>query len=296
MYNTAEAVADLQAVRDALGHGVVDLFGISYGTRLALAWIAAEPQAVRAATLVGTVPDDARLPLWYARFAQDALDQVFADCRADRACRGVYGDLDARWQALLARPDFTGAARETFRNVLSSTPGQRRIPALITRMAEHGPPDEAPPEMALANGLFLSVTCAEDTAWISDDEIPAAVSGTFLGSHRIERQRAACAAWDVPRRELAYARTPSDVAVLFFVDERDHVTPLAWTRQVAAAFPRSRIVTIPALGHFPDGLSNADCLDTMTLAFAANGDPAALDTSCVATMQPPLFAAPYTRD
>ena len=49
-------MADLQAVRAALGHRQVDLFGISYGIRLALAGLAAGPAAIRSAVLVRTVP------------------------------------------------------------------------------------------------------------------------------------------------------------------------------------------------------------------------------------------------
>jgi pimeloyl-ACP methyl ester carboxylesterase len=295
-YHTDAAVADLRAVRAALGHGAVDLFGLSYGTRLALAWIAAEPGAIRAATLIGTVPDDARVPLWHARHAQDALGQVFADCRADKACDAVYRTLDEEWAAVLRREDFDGAARETFRNLLTTTAGQRRVPAVIRRLATDGPPDAPPPPTSLADGLFLSVTCAEDTAWIGDAEIGPATAGTFAGDWRIRRQQAACAIWDVPKRTLRYAREPVDVPLLLIAGERDHVTPVAWARRVAAAFPRSRVVTIPALGHFPAGLANMGCLDTLMLAFAADPDPAKLDTACVATMRPPRFAAPYRRD
>ncbi|HKH45019.1 MAG TPA: hypothetical protein VKM72_10190 [Thermoanaerobaculia bacterium] len=38
-----------------------------------------------------------------------------------------------------------------------------------------------------SRGLYLSVTCAEDVAFIREEEIPAAVAGTFLGDFRIRR-------------------------------------------------------------------------------------------------------------
>ena len=291
-YTTANTVADLQAVRAALGHGPVDLFGISYGTRVALAWIEAEPAAIRSAILVGTVPDDARVPLWHARNAQDTLEDVFADCRADAGCAQAFPDLDAHWATLLARDDFDGPAREAFRGFLQTTPGQRRLPATIVSIAAAGPP--APPEGAAGpgyyDGLFLSVTCAEDVPWITDAEAADAVRGTFLGDYRIARQRAACAIWDVPPRELRYARTPSDVPVLFIAGERDYVTPPAWAEGVAANFRRGRRVTVPSLGHFPAGLTNMGCIDTLMLGVAADPDLSRLDTACIATMAPPPFA------
>lgn len=291
-YTTADTVADLRAVRAALGHAQVDLFGISYGTRLALAWIAAEPDAIRSAVLVGTVPEDARPPLWHARNAQDTLDAVFADCRADAECAAAYPTLSRTWQTLLARPDFDGAARERMRASMVATPGLRSLPARITQMAAEGPPPASaaagPP---VAEGLYLSVTCAEDVPWIDPTARDAATRGTFLGTYRIDRQTAACSIWNVPARKVAYPQEAADVPVLFIAGERDYVTPVAWAEAVATRFPRSRIVTIPHLGHFPDGLSGMECIDTMVLAFAANLDPGAVPIACVSSMQPGAFAA-----
>ena len=293
-YTTAETLADLRAVRAALGHGPVDLFGMSYGTRLALAWIDAEPAAIRSAILVGTVPDDARVPLFHGRHAQETLDQVFADCEADAACHADYPDLRAQWATVLARPDFDGTAREALRTRLVGTSGQRALPMQIAAMAAAGsalpsPSAGGPP---LAEGLYLSATCAEDTAWIRPEDIAAATDGTFLGDWRIERQRAACELWDVPRRELAYARNESAVPVLFIAGGRDYVTPVAWARRVAARFPNGKLVEIPYLGHFPEGVANLGCIDALITTVAANADLSALDTTCAATMTPGAFARP----
>lgn len=292
-YTTADTVVDLQAVRAALGHGKVDLFGISYGTRLALAWIAAEPDAVRSAVLVGTVPEGARVPLWHARHAQDTLDAVFADCRADAACAATHPTLARDWETLLARPDFDGAARERMRASMVATPGLRSLPSRIAQMAAAGPPAAAPagPPGAPtpAEGLYLSVTCAEDVPWIEPADRAAATAGTFVGTYRIDRQAAACAIWDVPRRKVPYPQDASDVPALFIAGERDYVTPVAWANAVASGFPRSRVVSIPFLGHFPDGLSGMECIDTMVMAFAAQPDPKAIPTECVSSMQPVPF-------
>jgi pimeloyl-ACP methyl ester carboxylesterase len=290
-YTTADAVADLQAVRAALGHRQVDLFGISYGTRLALAWIAAEPDAIRSAALVGTVPENTRPPLWHARNAQDTLEAVFADCRADAACAAAHPTLAHAWDTLLVRPDFDGAARERLRTSMVATPGLRSLPSRITQMAATGPPPAAPPAgPPIAEGLYLSVTCAEDVPWITPGERVAATRGTFLGTYRIDRQASACSIWDVPRSKVVYPQGTPDVPVLFIAGERDYVTPVAWANAVASRFPRSRVVSIPHLGHFPDGLSGVECLDTMLLAFAAQADPQAVPTGCVGSMRPGAFA------
>jgi pimeloyl-ACP methyl ester carboxylesterase len=172
-YTTAATVADLERVRTALGHERVDLVALSYGTRVALAWMQAAPDRIRAAVLVGTVPADARLPLWHARNAQATLDDVFADCARDADCGARFGELEGQWQRVLARPDFDGPHREAFRTRLIATPGQRALPALIAAMAEGDfeplrPPVRPGPQVGpLAEGLYLSVTCAEDSRWIA---------------------------------------------------------------------------------------------------------------------------------
>ena len=101
--------------------------------------------------------------------------------------------------------------------------------------------------------------------WIDDAAVAGAVRGTFLGDYRVVRQRAACAVWDVPPRELRYARADADVPVLFIAGERDYVTPVAWAERVAGRFARGRLVTVPGLGHFPAGLANMGCLDALLL-------------------------------
>lgn len=296
-YTTSETVADLQAVRAALGHQQVDLFGLSYGTRLALAWIAVEPAAIRSAVLVGTVAEDAHTPLWHARNAQTTLEAVFADCRADAECAAAYPHLTKDWQTLLSRPDFDGPARERLRASMVSTPGLRSLPSRITQMASSGPPAISQTAgQPLADGLYLSVTCAEDVPWIEPATAASATRDTFLGSYRIDRQRSACSTWNVPRRKVTYPQRASEVPVLFIAGERDYATPVAWAEAVLSRFPRGRLVTIPHLGHFPDGLSGLDCIDTMMQVIATKADAKAVPTTCVGSMQPGPFITTQDAD
>src|SRR5690606_4668082 len=60
-YTTSIAVQDLDAVRAALGHARINLYGVSYGTRVAQHYMRRHPERVRSAILDGVVPAD--LPL-----------------------------------------------------------------------------------------------------------------------------------------------------------------------------------------------------------------------------------------
>jgi pimeloyl-ACP methyl ester carboxylesterase len=145
-----------------------------------------------------------------------------------------------------------------------------------------------------AEGLLLSVTCAEDVAWITPNERQHAAEGTFLGTYRIDEQTRACTEWRVSAVKLAHPVASVDVPVVFFVGDRDCVTPAAWAAKVAADFPKSRLLTIPKLGHFPDGLQHMECFDAVMNDFFERGNVDTIDTACLSTMAPPAFVISET--
>lgn len=310
-FTTDAAVRDLEAVRIALGAGRIDLFGLSYGTKLAQAYIRAYPGRVRAAAFLGTVPMDLRTPLEHAASAERALLAIFADCAADAACAAAYPQLPDEWNAVLARFDAgpvplpvdgaevlvaRGPFAESLRASMTTDAGQRRIPGIIHAAArgdfrpylEAVAPGGGPP--MIAEGLYLSIECSESAPRIAEDAIPDATAGTFLGRYRIDEQLGACRAW--PRRETDesfFVPVLSDVPALFLAGGRDHVAPLRYAQAVASGFPNSRVVVIEEMPHFPVAMENLECLDVMLLAFYAAGDTAAVDAACTATMKAPPF-------
>ena len=60
-YTTSVAVRDLDDVRAALGYQQIDLYGVSYGTRVAQHYMRRYPERVRAAVLDGVVPPELAL-------------------------------------------------------------------------------------------------------------------------------------------------------------------------------------------------------------------------------------------
>ena len=62
-YTTSTAVRDLDDVRARLGYATVDLWGASYGTRVALEYLRQFPERVRTMTLDGVAPPWQKLPL-----------------------------------------------------------------------------------------------------------------------------------------------------------------------------------------------------------------------------------------
>jgi hypothetical protein len=79
-------------------------------------------------------------------------------------------------------------------------------------------------------------------------------------------------------------------SLLLISGDWDPVTPPEWAEQVRRSIKRARHVVVPAGGHVPDGMSGMEtCLDPLMIGFLDHGDPARLDTSCVAAMKPPAY-------
>ncbi|MGH8227361.1 MAG: alpha/beta fold hydrolase, partial [Steroidobacteraceae bacterium] len=91
-YTTSVAVRDLDRVRAALGYGKIDLYGVSYGTRVAQEYLRRFPRHVRAVILDGVVPPQIALGAALPLNAQHALDAIFTRCIQDRACDARFGD------------------------------------------------------------------------------------------------------------------------------------------------------------------------------------------------------------
>ena len=300
-YTTTESVADLDAVRAALGYDRIDLFALSYGTLFALRYMATYPGTVRAAVLLSAAPPSSMPPRHHAEAAERALELLFAQCRADPACAKAFDpdrDLD---RALARLATVPGApSRDVFMEKLRAqmyTPaGARSIPFLVHAAAR----GDLEPFLAATRsrgpslfheGMYLSVTCAE--AFALFDYAPAAAKGrrTRFGDYRLRRQHAACREWPkgkVPAGFLDLPRT--DAQVLILSGPLDPVTPPEWGADIARALPNARQVVIPEMAHIFDGLSGIDtCFDPMVLRFYASGDVKSLDASCVAGMAPPPF-------
>lgn len=90
-YNTRESVEDLEALRKALGAEKIDLWGISYGTHLALAMAKKYPHSVGRMVLASTEGLDETIKLPSLSDAQ--LQRIADEISADATARQTYPDL-----------------------------------------------------------------------------------------------------------------------------------------------------------------------------------------------------------
>jgi pimeloyl-ACP methyl ester carboxylesterase len=72
-YNTSENAADLADLRTALDIDQWNVYGVSYGSDLALTYMRQHPEGIRAVTIDGVVPPDMVTPGWFWSSVREAF-------------------------------------------------------------------------------------------------------------------------------------------------------------------------------------------------------------------------------
>lgn len=189
-FTTTLAVADIDAVRQALGAARINAFGASYGTRAVLEYMRQFPTHVRRAVLDGVAPPDMQLAAAAARDNQAALDALLDGCSSQPACKAQHPALRAQWQALLAslprlvalphplsgRTETVLLQRDTLLGLVRAPLYAPALAAALPAALQAAAEGDWAPLLALASGLgggaagginsglHFSVVCAEDLA------------------------------------------------------------------------------------------------------------------------------------
>lgn len=308
LYVTSIAIDDLDDVRAALGYKQINLLGVSYGTRFAVTYMKRYGKNVRTAILHGVSPPDQYMPTNFPQHTERALDGVLSECLADKECGAAFPNIRAETAAVLKKliegpvevevkmqpnekPTKVRLSRdlagEAVRYMLYQSGSASRVP-LILHLASRG--NFTPlAESAIfyrqvivrpgANGMYLSVTCAEDLPWAKPGKDDNAM---FLGDYRLRQQREDCGLWprgEIPKDYAEPAR--SDVPVLIFTGQWDPVTPPLYGDRAARSLRNSLHIVVPSGGHGFGGLQGLECLSTLQAQFLSTANVKRLDTSCV---------------
>ena len=102
-YTTTDAIADLDAVREAIGAAQINLVGGSYGTRVAQQYAKRFPERVRSIVLDGVAPNDLVVGGEFAHTFEDAIALQSRQCRELPACAERFPqDARAQLESLVA--------------------------------------------------------------------------------------------------------------------------------------------------------------------------------------------------
>jgi pimeloyl-ACP methyl ester carboxylesterase len=313
-YTTAPAMDDVDEIRSYLGYDRINLWGLSYGTRAALVYMARHETTVRSVVLDSAAPIDSPFVLNVPRDGQRALDRLIDDCAAETACARHFPDLGATVRAVLdqaaKKPTIrmihprTGVRIEATisRDLIASTiffalysPMTASLLPQLLSDAERGDfqallslrLSEAPPPPGNGEGAFLSVYCSEDAPRFTREDAVREASGTFLGTAVLDTFLKPCAFWPRGTIDPDFYKPPvSEKPVLVFSGDLDPVLPPARGEQVARSLPNARHVVVPGAGHMT---SLTGCVPRLIEEFLETADTSALNTSCLEGLRRPPF-------
>ena len=256
--------------------------------------MAEHPDHVSAAVLTSTVPADRTPPRFHAGAASAALAKILAACAADPACASRFPDPASDLERARRRFSTEEGAEvftERLRAMMYAPASARRVPLFLSQAARGDATVQSYTTPAMADGLYLSITCAESFPYFDLTTARADAHHTVFGDYRLRRQAAACALWPVAAATPPLTlQRPIQVPVLFVSGSFDPVSPPAWTDAVLTHFPKGRHVVIDGGGHVVDGLSNLDtCYDPLIVRFLDARHALNLDTSCLTEVRPPPF-------
>jgi pimeloyl-ACP methyl ester carboxylesterase len=315
-YTTSIAVRDLDAVRAALGYELIDLYGGSYGTRVAELYMRRYPTHVHAVILDGVTYPQQAIGVETPQDAERALNLIVARCVQTSDCAATYPQLQDDLNLLLRqfgpqrvlvtiddpnsglplefefnRRIFNAALR-----MLSYSSMQASLLPALIHEAAHGKlrPLAAQSVMnmrqisdQLANGMQYSVVCSEDEPFFAGAINRADMAKTYQGTDLADALHEICKLW--PRGPVdadLHAALRSDIPTLLLSGEADPVTPPIDAERAAEGLTRHRHLILKGEGH---GQLATGCMPIIAADFLDNAAPDKLDASCLERHTPEPF-------
>ncbi|MGD8624175.1 MAG: alpha/beta hydrolase [Anaerolineae bacterium] len=312
-YNSAENAADVADLRLALGYEQVNLYGISYGTRLALTVMRDHPQGVRSVILDSVYLPQVDLDETLAANAHRAFQTLFEGCASDVYCRSHYPDLEAVFyrtvDALNTEPvkvQVQGSTVDAWLDgdilmsavfgTLYRTDAIPWLPTMIYQASQGNyEPLRTPLEAMLdaggiSTGMHYALQCREEVAFESYHEtvdlaadLPPQVAAHYASSQVFDL----CAAWGAGAAPpVENEPVASSIPTLVVSGQYDPITPPDWGRLAAGTLDHSFFFEFPGVGH--GVIRSSDCGRQIGRQFLA--DPTERpDDACLDDLQGPTF-------
>lgn len=306
-YTDQEMAADVEDIRSALELGALNVWGTSYGSRVALILERRFPAAVRSLILDGMFAPDVRLDATLVRDRVAVIRNVPLACAADAACAAAFPDLEQRFASAISRlnaaPLPVDGKLMSGDELLLEVSGAIAVPAYVavvplvmdlaargtlTTLPWHAEQVASGPSYAPVQQLTYCGANVFEADRAGVEALATAVDGLLAGTARQTLlQRQACAPWPATPATTA-DKQPVTTAkpTLIFNGEYDSNTPLAAALRAQATLSNSRLVTFPGFGHVAFG---AVCPAILALQFVENLNRSPSDESCVQALGEPAW-------
>jgi pimeloyl-ACP methyl ester carboxylesterase len=317
-FNSIENAADVHDLILALGYKQANLYGVSYGTRLALTTMRLYPSVIRSVVLDSTYPpQENRTELPGA--AQRVFNVLFQGCAADANCAKLYPHLDTVFYQLITNLNATpvhflttdSTTNKSYKVVMAGndfvfvlfsalyvTQFIPDLPRMIFQVRDHNYTLLSQIYGAVefddyfSDGMFYSDECSEDWDFLTQNNIAAAMQGIAPQIRPalqadLQQEYDACRLWHVQQAPTAQKQpVVSAIPTLILSDEYDPITPPANGKLAAQTLKYGYYFLFPGLGHGAE--YNSPCVDSIISAFDDNPTREPSD-ACIANMQEPNF-------
>lgn len=308
-YSAAQAAADIGDLMALLPYEQWNLFGVSYGTRIALVAMRDAPEMIRSVVL------DSPLPIRGQDFVDSvphfaaALERLYAMCAADGACSQAYPELEADLHEAVARleaepmrvpmgdrerfPDGTftvnaadmsyalyrSLSRHTFLPlypllVQEAKAGNVTVMAAMVEALSGGSTDGT-----FNQSTYQGMLCYDEASFASREAYERSARPYPATLHGVGYEMAHCDAWPAPSaapQELE--PVVSSIPTMILHGEFDHQTPPVFGEDLVGRLDHSAMFVYPGRGHYPSAVD--DCAQSMIADFVE--DPAKdPDVSCM---------------
>lgn len=318
-YTTYNDAADVHDVFTALKYKQVNLYSVSYGTRLALEIMRSFPQGIRSVILDSNDPPQSNVLTGLPYAMNRIFNKLFSGCQSDTTCTATYPQLSTEFYNEVAKLNTTPvtfsatdpSTNKSYQVLFNGdslvsiffqsfyvTPYIADLPQILEQTINGDYSqlssifDQLYFDNSVSYGVYYSVSCSEDAPFVTSQQIDAA-SQTFPAAIRTDQdislqgEYAGCKIWNVP----AVSKTEKDpvtssIPSLVLEGEYDPITPPTNGDETAKTLKNSYVFQFPGVGH--GVYLSALCPIQMVNAFIAN--PGQKPTSsCINTMQEPAF-------
>jgi pimeloyl-ACP methyl ester carboxylesterase len=286
-FDTGENSADLAALRLALKIPSWHVYGVSYGTDLALQYLRNYPDGVVSEVLDSVVPPNMSLITSFWQSAASGFHELSTVCSAQPACVRMLPDLEGTLTAavneLNARPRTIKVTLPDGQSVNAVIDGYKFANLVVSRSLVPGGYDDIPAIIAAAGkgdirpaaiaiaaaaqptpspvvgyGLAFGVFCRESIAYTTKEAVleagkqvlPNYPDQVLEFTLQTPRFFADCGVWDIGKApELSQQPVQSSVPVLILTGQLDAITAPSNAEFVVPTLPNSTALEFPDSAH-----------------------------------------------
>jgi len=310
-YNSVQNAHDFIQLRKALSIQEWNLYGISYGTRLATTIMRENSEGIRSVILDGMFPIEVNGISDTPWANYESLNQIVQNCDNTDSCPA--DDLKATIEDIIARmhnEDKVAESRVFIQNLLELIKEPAIVnyllavnedisqyqSALASLMADQDNERDAGGEQAgneeseeelFYNAMGLSTVCAEEYPFLNTTALTGANSQGWSastqvavnGMYHMGFDKASCQAWNVaPANDIETQAVSSNLPVLILNGQQDTQTPATWGALVAKNLPNAQNITNPQ-GEHGQLMAGFSCFETIADDFLAEPNQT-VDASC----------------